>query len=63
MSTEIPSDKIQFVASKIEEIIKLSQEVAQYDQGFIYLLDMADRLLLGCRERIKTDSQIQTKEV
>ena len=62
MITEIPTDKIQFVSSKIQEIINLSQDIAQYDQGFIYLLDMADRLLLGCRERIKADTQGQNKE-
>lgn len=57
MITEVPTDDISFVAKKINEIVILSQEVAKYDQGFIYLLDVADRLLIACRERIKNDAQ------
>ncbi len=63
MITEVPSEDVRFISNKIQEIINLSQEIAKYDQGYIYLLDMADRLLQGCRERIKCDSQqsIDTK--
>jgi len=57
MITEVPAEDVIFVSMKINEIINLSQEIAKYDTGFIYLLDMADRLLQGCRERIKTDAQ------
>ena len=57
MITEIPTDDITYISSKIQQIVILSQEVAKYDQGYIYLLDMADRLLQGCRERIKIDAQ------
>jgi hypothetical protein len=57
MITEIPTDDINFVSAKIQQVIVLSQELAKYDQGYIYLLDMADRLLQGCRERIKQDAQ------
>ncbi len=56
MITEVPTEKVQFISAKIQEIINLSQEVAIHDQGYIYLLDMADRLLQACRERIKADS-------
>lgn len=56
MITEVPTDKVLFISEKIQQIIILSQETAPFDQGFIYLLDMADRLLQGCRERIKADS-------
>lgn len=56
MITEIPTEDITFISKKVSEVIILSQELSKYDQGFIYLLDMADRLLQGCRERIKSDA-------
>ena len=57
MTSEVPIGDINFVSSKIQQIIILSQEVSKYDQGFIFLLDLAERLLQGCRERIKQDAQ------
>ena len=57
MTTEIPTEDIQFVSTKIQQVIVLSQELAKFDPGYIYMLDMADRLLQGCRERIKQDAQ------
>ena len=55
MITEVPSEDVKFVSLKIQEIINIAQETAKFDSGYIYLLDMADRLLQGCRERIKSD--------
>ena len=60
MITDVPTEDINFVSNKIQQIVILAQETAKYDTGFIYLLDMADRLLQGCRERIKSDAQRDT---
>jgi hypothetical protein len=57
MITEVPTEDIQFVSEKIQEIVILAHQTAKYDTGYIYLLDMADRLLQGCRERIKGNAQ------
>ena len=57
MITDVPTEDIIFVSEKIQQIVILAQETAKYDTGYIYLLDMADRLLQGCRERIKVNAQ------
>jgi len=63
MITEVPTEDINFVSNKIQQIVILSQETAKYDTGYIYLLDMAERLLQGCRDRIKSDAQKDTTAI